>query len=144
MYPDGAGEPETCIPFARTSSLQSKMSTKDSDSVGIDEKDNVLIEQRSSPGFIEATDGELLNADIRPSAERKLVRLLDMRLLPTIIVIFLLNYIDRVAVTAAKLQGLTQDLHLTGLQYNTVIAVLYATYVPAQIPSNMILNRISR
>lgn len=94
MYPDGAGEPETCIPFARTPSLQSKMSTKDSDSVGIDEKDNVLIEQRSSPGFIEATDGELLNADIRPSAERKLVRLLDMRLLPTIIVIFLLNYID--------------------------------------------------
>lgn len=144
MYPDGAGEPETCNPFARTSSLQSKMSTKDSDSVGIDEKDNVLIEQRSSPGFIEAPDGELLNADIRPSAERKLVRLLDMRLLPTIIVIFLLNYIDRVAVTAAKLQGLTQDLHLTGLQYNTVIAVLYATYVPAQIPSNMILNRISR
>lgn len=24
------------------------------------------------------------------------------------------------------------------IQYNTVIAVLYATYVPAQIPSNMV------
>lgn len=39
-------------------------------------------------------DGELLAADVRPSAERRLVRMLDMRLLPTIIVIFIMNYID--------------------------------------------------
>ncbi|THH01317.1 hypothetical protein EW026_g1334 [Hermanssonia centrifuga] len=30
------------------------------------------------------------------------------------------------------------------IQYETVLAALYASYVPAQIPSNMILNRISR
>jgi len=121
------------------------MSTTDSASVGLDEKDTVAVavEQRSSPS-IQVQDGELLDPEIRPVAERKLVRTLDMRLMPTIIVIFILNYIDRVAVTAAKLQGLTQDLHLTDLQYNTVIAILYATYVPAQIPSNMLLNRISR
>ncbi|RPD53443.1 MFS general substrate transporter [Lentinus tigrinus ALCF2SS1-7] len=90
------------------------------------------------------SDGELLAQDVRPSAERRLVRLLDMRLLPTIILIFIMNYIDRVAVTAARLQGLSQDLGLDDIQYSTVLAVLYASYVPAQIPSNMILNRISR
>lgn len=71
------------------------MSTKDSDSVGIDEKDAVLVEQRSSPETIQVQDdSELLDPEVRPSAERKLVRTLDMRLMPTIIVIFILNYID--------------------------------------------------
>ncbi|KAI0753050.1 MFS general substrate transporter [Daedaleopsis nitida] len=82
-------------------------------------------------------DGELLAKDVRPAAERKLVRTLDFRLLPTIILIFIMNYIDRVAVTAARLKGLEQDLGLTDIQYETVLAVLYASYVPAQIPSNM-------
>ncbi|KAI0741207.1 MFS general substrate transporter [Earliella scabrosa] len=89
-------------------------------------------------------DGELLSEDVRPAAERRLVRILDMRLLPTIILIYIMNYIDRVAVTAARLKGLEQDLGLSDIQYETVLAVLYASYVPAQIPSNMILNRISR
>ncbi|PCH36649.1 MFS general substrate transporter [Wolfiporia cocos MD-104 SS10] len=83
-------------------------------------------------------DNELLSADLRPQAERQLVRMLDLRLMPTIIVIFLMNYIDRSAVTSARLQGLTQDLHLTQIQYSTVLAVLMASYVPAEIPSNMV------
>ncbi|EKM53443.1 uncharacterized protein PHACADRAFT_163762 [Phanerochaete carnosa HHB-10118-sp] len=89
-------------------------------------------------------DDELLLPEARQHAERKLVRKLDFRLLPTIVLIFLLNYIDRTAVSSARLKGLEQDLHLTDIQYETVLAVLYASYVPAQIPSNMILNRISR
>ena len=32
----------------------------------------------------------------------------------------------------------------TDTQYETVLAVLYASYIPAQLPSNMILNRITR
>ena len=39
-------------------------------------------------------DGALLHPDVRKSAEKKLVRKLDGRLLPTIIVIFIMNYID--------------------------------------------------
>ena len=64
--------------------------------------------------------------------------------------------IQRTAVTTARLKGLESDLHLTGalyhvlntnalspenvpdLQYDTVVAILYASYCPAQIPSNMV------
>ncbi|KAI0782638.1 MFS general substrate transporter [Abortiporus biennis] len=90
------------------------------------------------------SDRELLHPDRRCSAERELVRKLDMRLLPTIILIFVMNYIDRIAVSAARLKGLQGDLHINDIQYSTVLAVLYASYVPAQIPSNIILNRITR
>ena len=39
-------------------------------------------------------DGVLLENDKRAAAERRLVKKLDHRLLPTIVVIFIMNYID--------------------------------------------------
>ncbi|RDX49229.1 MFS general substrate transporter [Lentinus brumalis] len=117
------------------------MSLDEKHEIGVE---HVEIRPPSSGSGEGLKDAELLAQDIRPSAERRLVRMLDMRLLPTIILIFIMNYIDRVAVTAARLKGLSQDLGLSDIQYSTVLAVLYASYVPAQIPSNMILNRISR
>jgi len=39
---------------------------------------------------------------------------------------------------------LEQDLHLSDLQYNVVLSILYVTYCPVQIPSNMMLNWIKR
>ncbi|KAI0709648.1 MFS general substrate transporter [Cerioporus squamosus] len=118
--------------------------------MSLEEKQGVASgydEKEASPSSlldVELPDGELLAQDIRPSAERQLVRTLDMRLLPTIILIFIMNYIDRLAITSARLKGLEQDLGLTDIQYSTVLAILYASYIPANIPSNMILNRISR
>ncbi|KAH9917542.1 MFS general substrate transporter [Fomitopsis serialis] len=110
----------------------------------VEEKVASIVKQQVSDVSVTESDSELLSADARPAAERRLVRQLDLRLMPTIIVIFIMNYIDRSAVSSARLQGLTQDLHLTQIQYSTVLAVLCASYVPAQIPSNMILNRIAR
>lgn len=80
----------------------------------------------------------------RTSAERRLTWRLDMRLLPTIFVIFVMNYIDRNGVTTARLKGMEADLGITDIQYDTVIAILFVTYCPLQIPSNMILNYVSR
>ena len=39
-------------------------------------------------------DGVLLEDDNRASAERRLVKKLDYRLLPTIVLMFIMNYID--------------------------------------------------
>ncbi|KAJ7740223.1 MFS general substrate transporter [Mycena maculata] len=77
-------------------------------------------------------------------AERELVRKLDSRLLPTIFLIFIMNYIDRNGITTARLKGLEQDLGLSDLQYSVVLSILFVSYCPAQIPSNMILNRVTR
>ncbi|KAJ6504733.1 MFS general substrate transporter, partial [Mycena vitilis] len=80
--------------------------------------------------------------------ERRLVRKLDARLLPTIILIYILNYIDACClhssqsngITTARLKGLEQDLGLSDLQYSVVLSILFVSYCPAQIPSNMVLN----
>ena len=70
------------------------MSHKDADH--IDKKQVFIdsIERKVSSVLPEDDrDGELLGP-LRKSAEKELVRKLDMRLLPTIVVIFIMNYID--------------------------------------------------
>ncbi|KAH8115372.1 MFS transporter [Phellopilus nigrolimitatus] len=86
----------------------------------------------------------VLDITKRAATERSLLRKLDTRLVPTVILVYIMNIIDRTSVTAARLKGLEQDLHLSDIQYDTVVAILYASYCTAQVPSNMLLNRISR
>ncbi|KAI5120275.1 hypothetical protein M0805_005332 [Coniferiporia weirii] len=93
---------------------------------------------------LETNPGNNVLTEQRAVAERLLLRKLDMRLLPTVVLIYLMNYIDRSNITTARLKGLEQDLGLSDIQYDTVVAILYVSYCPMQIPSNMILNRITR
>ncbi|KAJ7643698.1 MFS general substrate transporter [Roridomyces roridus] len=87
---------------------------------------------------------EKAEIDYKTELERKLVRKLDRRLLPTIFLVYIMNYIDRNGITTARLQGLEQDLKLSDLQYNVILSVVFATYCPFQIPSNLILNHVNR
>ncbi|KAL4069102.1 MFS general substrate transporter [Scleroderma citrinum] len=52
--------------------------------------------------------------------------------------------IDRTNMAAARLQGLEEDLHLTGQQFNTLIGILFIGYMPMQIPSNVFLHELQR
>lgn len=59
-----------------------------------DEKVHCVIGQPVPDASVGDGDGDLLSADARPQAEQRLVRQLDLRLMPTIIIIFIMNYID--------------------------------------------------
>lgn len=54
------------------------------------------------------------------------------------------DYLDRNNIGAARLKGLQTDLKLNATQYATCLSILYAGYILMQVPSNMIVNRISR
>lgn len=88
----------------RTSSLaDSKYDVKEASSVE-------HVEESSVKGSY-GDDGELLAPDRRVAAERKLVRKLDFRLLPTIVLIFILNYIDVRFATFAPLSSVYAALN---------------------------------
>lgn len=78
------------------------------------------------------------------SLNKKLVRKIDLLILPTIGILYILNYIDRQNLSAAKLQGITEDLNMTTEQFATAISILFVGYLPFQIPSNLIITKISR
>lgn len=78
------------------------------------------------------------------SLNRKLVRKIDLIVLPIIGILYILNYIDRQNLAAAKLQGIMEDLNMSTQEFATAISILFVGYLPFQIPSNLIIAKISR
>ncbi|TPX46534.1 hypothetical protein SeMB42_g03648 [Synchytrium endobioticum] len=76
-----------------------------------------------------------------------LLRKIDSRLLPWLIICYIFSIIDRVNLGNAKIansetaDSLQQSLNLTGLQFNSAVAVFFITYCLFEIPSNLMLKR---
>lgn len=73
--------------------------------------------------------------------EKALVRKLDLKLLPPVTLLYLLSFLDRSNVGNAKLEGLTQDLHMSGNQYLNGLTLYFVGYVLFEIPCNIVLKR---
>ncbi|KAK2733071.1 hypothetical protein FQN55_003772 [Onygenales sp. PD_40] len=95
--------------------------------------EKATAENRDYAGAIAKTD----------PVEIRLVRKLDYRIMPIIVVMYFLNYIDRNTLAQARLDDLEKELGMHGTQFNTTISILFVGYVLMQIPSNMLITRIS-
>ena len=90
-----------------------------------------------------------LSPEERQHLETALVRKIDFRLLPMIILMYIMNYLDRNNIAAARLAGLQDPqskggLDLTGTQYLTALSILFVGYLLMQVPSNLFLNKIGK
>ena len=90
-----------------------------------------------------------LSQEERQRREAALVRKIDTRLLPMIVLMYILNYLDRNNIAAARLAGLQDPmskggLALTSTQYLTALSIFYVGYILMQIPSNLLLNKIGK
>lgn len=68
--------------------------------------------------------GDAANQEPRARIERRLVRKLDMTVMPMVWSLYLFNYLDRNNIAQAKLNGIEDDLGLVGDQFNTAISIL--------------------
>ncbi|OAA51428.1 Major facilitator superfamily domain, general substrate transporter [Metarhizium rileyi] len=84
-----------------------------------------------------------MDAARRAAVERTLKRKLDARC-GLFVLIYIMNYLDRNNMAAARLKGLQDDLGLNYSQYATCLSILYVGYILMQVPSNMFINRIQR
>ncbi|KAG0646489.1 putative transporter [Hyphodiscus hymeniophilus] len=74
---------------------------------------------------------------------RKILLKLDVRIIPILTLLFLCSFLDRTNVGNAKTYGLETSLKMTDWQYDTGLAAYYATYIASEIPSNLVLRKIS-
>ncbi|MGN6667073.1 MAG: MFS transporter [Trinickia sp.] len=75
------------------------------------------------------------------SVEAAIYRKVSWRLLPLLLVCYLVAYLDRVNVGFAKLQ-IAQKLHLSDAVYCLGAGIFFLGYFLFEIPSNLILHRV--
>ncbi|KAF2738306.1 MFS general substrate transporter [Polyplosphaeria fusca] len=75
-------------------------------------------------------------------AEKKLVRKLDAFLVPVVMLLYLLSFLDRVNIGNARLYGMEEDLNLIGNRYLVAVSVLFPTYILSELPSNLVLKKL--
>ncbi|KAK5057806.1 hypothetical protein LTR84_011807 [Exophiala bonariae] len=73
---------------------------------------------------------------------RKATFKLDCFILPSITIMYIMNYLDRQNIASAKLADISVDLNLSAVQYQTSVSILFAGYILMQVPSNIILGKI--
>jgi hypothetical protein len=82
-----------------------------------------------------AVDYSGAHAKLDPE-EIKLVKRLDMLIMPTLWLMYVFNYLDRNAIALARLDHLEAELGLTSTQYQTCVMILFVGYLLGQIPSS--------
>ncbi|KAJ7590232.1 MFS general substrate transporter [Mycena floridula] len=84
---------------------------------------------------------------VDPAAEKRLVRRLDKRIIPSSMFIYLLCFLDRSNIGNAKIlnkdkgDSLQQTAHLTDQQYTTALMVFLVAYFLFETPSNYLLKK---
>ncbi|KAF7509152.1 hypothetical protein GJ744_008379 [Endocarpon pusillum] len=88
----------------------------------------------------------IIDIDAAPSIDspikrRKLLRKIDSRVLPALIVVYFLAFLDRVNIGNALIYKLPQDLNLQGLQTNIALCVFFVGYIVCEIPANILMKK---
>ncbi|EXJ86693.1 hypothetical protein A1O3_03646 [Capronia epimyces CBS 606.96] len=98
-------------------------------------KNDVQTAPDVAEGILES---QLLDAQ----AEKRVLRKVDKHVVPLVMVLYLLSFMDRVNIGNARLYGLEADLGLSNNQYQVCVSILFVTYVICELPSNMVLKKL--
>ncbi|KAG9185414.1 MFS general substrate transporter [Alternaria panax] len=93
------------------------------------------ISTSSGSGELEAQ-----NIDLEEKEAARVLRKVDMRLVPMLSLLYLVAFIDRSNIGNAKIAGMTDDLGMNGIQYNTAVTLFFVPYTLLEVPSNIVLK----
>lgn len=87
------------------------------------EADEKLKELHVENLTVTANDRAAAKYDIDPVAEKKLLRKIDLRLIPILWFLFMLAFLDRTNIGNARILGMEEDLNMTGNSYNIALFI---------------------
>ncbi|KAI8289017.1 Major facilitator superfamily transporter [Colletotrichum sp. SAR11_57] len=107
------------------------------------EKDSVAHNEFQQNSGMSPEDADFL-ANFPEERKKKAVRKVDFRLVPMLVLLYLMAYLDKTNIGNAKIEGLLDSLHMTGVDYNIALSVFFIPFVLAEVPSNMVLHMFKR
>lgn len=75
------------------------------------------------------------------AAEGRILRKLDMKILPILWLLYLVCFVDRSNIGNAKIQGMEKDLDLKGQRYNIAVFVFNIGYLVAGVPLSIVFKK---
>ncbi|KAI9872441.1 MAG: hypothetical protein M1830_001614 [Pleopsidium flavum] len=89
------------------------------------------------------SDSDHHSMDLVRKFDRELTRKIDLHVVPILLIMFLLAYLDRSNLGNARIEGLEKELHMKGTDYNVASMIFYLSYVLFEVPSNIMLKKFS-
>lgn len=89
----------------------------------------------------EYTDGTNNEVIRKTQLERRVVLKQDLFIMPVVMILYIMSYLDRSNVGNAKIMGLPEDLNLTGSQFNVLASIFYVTYITLDIPMTLAVHK---
>ncbi|KAJ5939569.1 hypothetical protein N7466_002703 [Penicillium verhagenii] len=74
-----------------------------------------------------------------PEAERRLVRKIDLTILPIMAFAYMMAFLDKQTLNYSALMGLQEDLHLVGTQYSWTSSIFYFGYLIFCYPASLLM-----
>ncbi|KAK7712998.1 hypothetical protein SLS57_007559 [Botryosphaeria dothidea] len=74
--------------------------------------------------------------------EKKILRKMDVRIVPVLAVLYLMSFLDRSNIANAEVEGMSSDLNMSGGQYNWTLTIFFFSYCVFDLPSNIALKKL--
>lgn len=87
------------------------------------------------------SDQQLPQPPFDKSAEAKILRKLDLKVLPILWLLYLVCFVDRSNIGNAKIQGMDTELELKGQRYNIAVFVFNIGYLIAGVPLSIVFKK---
>ncbi|KAF3039161.1 hypothetical protein E8E12_004571 [Didymella heteroderae] len=76
-----------------------------------------------------------LRQPVDPDASKRLLRKIDLHIMPLICIVYFLQYIDKTAISYASVTGIIQDTGLHGNQFNWVASIFFFGQLAFEFPT---------
>ncbi|WP_109471109.1 MFS transporter [Ornithinimicrobium cavernae] len=77
----------------------------------------------------------------QPELERRVMRKVTRRLIPFLIALYFVNYLDRTNIGFAGPNGMNEELGLTATMFGLASGIFFVGYLLLEVPSNLALHR---
>ncbi|TQN68781.1 putative transporter [Colletotrichum shisoi] len=99
------------------------------------------VQQQHPEIYMQALARYPNDESIDQAEEKRLLRKLDMRILPLLGICYFFYYVDKTTLSYAAIFGLKEGLHLKGEEYSWLSSSFYFGWLVWAIPSNLIMQR---
>ncbi|KAJ6131193.1 hypothetical protein N7523_001653 [Penicillium sp. IBT 18751x] len=82
---------------------------------------------------------QLASFQFSPEAEKRLVRKIDLTILPIMLVAYMMAFLDKQTLSYTSLMGIREELHLVGSQYSWVSGMFYFGYLFFSYPASLLM-----